>query len=54
MTPNLSFQGMDVVRKIESVHTDGRDKPKDEVKITDCGRIEVDEPFSVEKGDAEE
>ena len=50
----LEFQGMDVVRKIESVHTDGRDKPKEEVKIEDCGREKVDEPFAVEKDDAKE
>lgn len=44
---------MDVVRKIEKLETDGRDKPKEEVAIADSGSIEVTEPFSVEKKDAE-
>ncbi|CAG5125497.1 unnamed protein product [Candidula unifasciata] len=47
-------KGMRVVRKIESVQTDGRDKPKDDVVIADCGVLEVTEPFTVEKDDAKE
>jgi len=43
------LKGMSVVRKIEAVKTDGRDKPVagSEVKIVDCGEIEVSEPFQV-------
>jgi len=39
-----------VVRKIEGVSTDGRDKPVagSEVKVADCGEIEVSEPFHTE------
>lgn len=45
---------MKVVRKIEAVGTDSRDKPKVDVVIADCGSIPVAEPFSVDKADAEE
>lgn len=45
---------MDVVRKIEKLETDGRDKPSKDVVIADSGSIEVTEPFSVEKKDATE
>jgi len=45
--------GMDVVRKIESGKTDGRDKPAQDVVIVDCGSEPV-EPFAVEKEDAKE
>ena len=48
------FQGMDVVRKIESVETDARNKPMLEVKIEDSGREEVNEPYAVAKDDAQE
>jgi len=48
------LKGMDVVRKIESGKTDGRDKPVDDVVIADCGAEEVSEPFGVEKEDATE
>ena len=37
------------MKKIEKVHTDGRDKPKKDVEIADSGTIEVEEPFEVEK-----
>ena len=46
------LKGMSVVRKIESTKTDSRDKPVDEVKITNSGILPVDSPFSVEKVDA--
>jgi len=42
----------DVVRKIESIKTDGRDKPTQDVKIEDCGATIVEEPYSVDKEDA--
>lgn len=47
------LSGMDVVRKIESTKTDGRDKPTKDVVIADCGVEEVLEPFSVSKDDAQ-
>lgn len=48
------LSGMDVVRKIESTETDGRDRPVKDVVIADCGSIPVSEPFSVAKADAKE
>jgi len=47
------IKGMDVVRKIESLKTDGRSKPDLKVVIADCGAEDV-EPFSVTKEDATE
>ncbi|XP_059609285.1 peptidyl-prolyl cis-trans isomerase B [Phlebotomus argentipes] len=49
-------KGMDVVRKIESTKTDGRDKPEKDVVIADCGSIPMtaEEQFAVEKSDATE
>merc|ERR1711963_721812 len=44
--------GMDVVRKIENNPTGAQDRPKKEVLISDCGELEVAEPFAVEKADA--
>ncbi|XP_076764055.1 peptidylprolyl isomerase B (cyclophilin B) isoform X1 [Xylocopa sonorina] len=46
------IKGMDVVRKIENVSTDTRDKPTKDVVIADCGAEEIAEPFSVSKEDA--
>ncbi|CAD7014759.1 peptidyl-prolyl cis-trans isomerase 5 [Ceratitis capitata] len=46
------LSGMNVVRKIESSETDGRDRPVKDVVIASCGSIPVDEPFSVSKTDA--
>uniref|UniRef100_A0A8C6LAG5 Peptidyl-prolyl cis-trans isomerase n=1 Tax=Nothobranchius furzeri TaxID=105023 RepID=A0A8C6LAG5_NOTFU len=43
------LEGMDVVAKIESTKTDGRDKPLKDVVIHDCGKIEVEKPFAVAK-----
>lgn len=43
---------MDVVRKIEKLETDGRDKPSKDVVIANSGSLDVTEPFSVEKKDA--
>ncbi|KAG5681088.1 hypothetical protein PVAND_010554 [Polypedilum vanderplanki] len=45
-------KGMNVVRAIENSKTDGRDRPVDGAVIADCGVLPLDEPFSVEKGDA--
>nr|BAN20396.1 peptidyl-prolyl cis-trans isomerase [Riptortus pedestris] len=47
------IKGMDIVRKIEAIKTDNRDKPVTDVIIADCGGEEV-EPFSVSKEDATE
>jgi len=48
------ISGMDVVRKVESTKTDGRDKPVKDVVIADCGAEEDFEPFAVAKEDAKE
>lgn len=47
-------KGMDVVRKVEKLKTDSRDKPSKEVKIVDCGILEVESPFAVARADATE
>ncbi|XP_015596571.1 peptidyl-prolyl cis-trans isomerase B isoform X2 [Cephus cinctus] len=46
------IKGMDVVRKIENVSTDGRDKPSRDVIIADSGAETISEPFGVAKEDA--
>merc|ERR1739844_873702 len=46
------LKGMDVVKKVEANPTGAQDRPKKEVLISDCGELEVAEPFSVEKADA--
>lgn len=48
------IKGMNVIRKIESSKTDGRDKPSEDVVIANCGSLPVTEPFAVEKADATE
>ncbi|XP_012256283.1 peptidyl-prolyl cis-trans isomerase 5 [Athalia rosae] len=48
------IKGMDVVRKIEKLTTDSRDKPSVDVVIADCGAEPVDVPFAVSKEDAED
>ncbi|XP_055838059.1 peptidyl-prolyl cis-trans isomerase 5 [Episyrphus balteatus] len=48
------LSGMDVVRKIESSATDGRDRPVKDVVIADSGSIPVPEPFSVAKEPSQE
>lgn len=48
------IKGMSVVRKIEALQTDGRDRPSKDVVIADCGSIPVAEPFPVDKADATE
>merc|ERR1712150_88545 len=45
-------KGMDVVKTIEKNPTGAQDRPKKEVLISDCGELEVTEPFAVEKADA--
>ena len=48
------LEGMSVVRKIERVETDSRDKPIKDVVIADCGSLPVDAPFAVDKAAAQE
>lgn len=48
------LSGMKIIRQIESLSTDGRDRPSKDVAIADSGSIAVPEPFSVEKTDATE
>ena len=45
----LNRLGFDVVKKIESTKTNGRDAPVKAVVIADCGTIEVSEPFVVSR-----
>ncbi len=45
---------MDVVRKIESLPTDDRDRPGEDVVIEECGHEAVAEPFTVSKEEAVE
>lgn len=42
-------KGMKVVRRIENTKTGAQDRPAQDVVITDCGVIPVDEPYSVAK-----
>ena len=41
-------EGEDVLDKMESVKTDNRDRPNEDVKIVDSGEIAVDEPYNIE------
>uniref|UniRef100_A0A8D8S205 Peptidyl-prolyl cis-trans isomerase n=1 Tax=Cacopsylla melanoneura TaxID=428564 RepID=A0A8D8S205_9HEMI len=43
------ISGGDIIKKIESSDTDGRDRPVAAVEIFDCGHTAVEEPFAVEK-----
>jgi len=42
------IEGMDVVRAVENSKVDGS-TPKEDIIIADCGVIEVDKPFNIEK-----
>lgn len=46
-------KGMDVVRGIGRSRTNSRDQPLKVIRIVDCGALEVETPFSVEKVDAD-
>jgi peptidyl-prolyl cis-trans isomerase B (cyclophilin B) len=39
------LEGMDIVKRVEGTKTDSRDKPAKDIVISDCGVIEVAEPF---------
>ncbi|EJW80238.1 cyclophilin-type peptidyl-prolyl cis-trans isomerase-15 [Wuchereria bancrofti] len=43
------LNGMDVVRKIEQTSTHPGDRPKQDVKIVDCGELPLDAPFDTPK-----
>ncbi|MEE6528007.1 hypothetical protein FKM82_029858, partial [Ascaphus truei] len=43
------LEGAEVVRKIESTKTDGRDKPLKDVVVAGCGTIEVEKPYAIAK-----
>ncbi len=47
------LEGMDVVRTIEGNPTGMQDRPKDEVKIEECGSLPVDAPFVTPAASAE-
>ena len=53
MLTNMSLP-QDVVRKIEKLQTDGRDKPTRDVVIAECGHEKLSESdyFAVTKDDA--
>ena len=44
----------DVVRKIENTPKDSGDRPKTDVVIADCGAIDVETPFAVERAAVKE
>jgi len=48
------LKGMDIVRMVEKVQTDAKDRPMQGVIIVDCDHEVVKEPFSVGKDDATE
>lgn len=41
--------GMDVVRDVEKVQTNNRDQPKQKVVLENCGAIEMDKPYWVQR-----
>ena len=52
MTVKLSILAQplkNLVRKIENVKKDGRDKPLQDVVISDCGSLPLEEAFHVPK-----
>lgn len=42
------IEGSDILDKVESVKTNSRDLPNEEIAIADCGSIDVDEPYNIE------
>ncbi|KAJ7365825.1 hypothetical protein OS493_002546 [Desmophyllum pertusum] len=46
------LEGMDVLRKVESIEVDGH-TPKKDVKIADCGTMQLEKPFNVDKESSE-
>ncbi|WP_405498401.1 peptidylprolyl isomerase [Streptomyces sp. NBC_00096] len=45
-------RGMNVIRSVENAATDGRDRPLQDIVITDSGAETVGEPYGVAKQDA--
>jgi len=48
------LEGMKVVRDVEKLKTNSRDKPDQDVVIKECGTLEVETPFAVDRAPAEE
>jgi len=46
------LEGIEIVKKIQNVDRDGRDKPKTDVKIIESSSKKLDKPFAVKKADA--
>lgn len=46
------LSGMDIIKQVENLKTDNRDRPEKDVIISDCGAETVPEAFSVSKEDA--
>lgn len=46
------LKGMDIIRKIENMKTDGRDRPVKDVVIADSGAESIQVPFGVSKESA--
>lgn len=42
------IEGEDVLDKLEAIKTASNDRPTDDVTITDCGTIDVDEPYNID------
>lgn len=42
-------EGMDLLKRIEGLKTDGRDRPRQTVMIEESGDLPLDAPFAVEK-----
>ncbi|XP_065672772.1 peptidyl-prolyl cis-trans isomerase B [Hydra vulgaris] len=47
-------KGMDVVKRVGKSKTNHRDQPLKDITIADCGALEVEKPFPVEKKDADQ
>jgi len=45
----LNKKSMEIIRKVEKVTTDRRDKPKKAVVIADCGSVKLEKPMYVSK-----
>lgn len=47
-------EGMPIIRAIEDVETDKQDHPTTDITVTNCGEIELDQPYRANKSAAEE
>lgn len=48
------LEGMNVIREIEGLKTDSRDRPESTVTIANSGSLPVDKPFAVDKKGSDE